>query len=117
MIREADVDGDGQINYEGKRIFFYWHTLRLIAILRPEFVKVRHLFPCVHPFQLTMSFLFLDDALKVIKVVQLYDWVPSVLFCAITTEACHKCEVAVLRKELTYVMDYCTASRMEMIKS
>ena len=26
MIREADVDGDGQVNYEGKTIFHNWRT-------------------------------------------------------------------------------------------
>ena len=40
MIREADVDGDGQINYDGMSIL-----IPLVAPLNvpfPEFVKVRH---------------------------------------------------------------------------
>ena len=39
MIREADIDGDGQVNYEGKKIgksklikfnFFYFHICMLV---------------------------------------------------------------------------------------
>ena len=29
MIREADIDGDGQVNYEGKSTVFFLCTLRM----------------------------------------------------------------------------------------
>ena len=31
MIREADIDGDGQINYEGKVFSFLWQLLSSIV--------------------------------------------------------------------------------------
>ena len=33
MIREADVDGDGQVNYEGKTIFIMGEQLWLLCCL------------------------------------------------------------------------------------
>lgn len=41
MIREADVDGDGQINYEGKHLITFFFSHPLIIEFHPiEFVKV-----------------------------------------------------------------------------
>lgn len=35
MIREADIDGDGQVNYEGRRYYmsFKWKRLRIRVML------------------------------------------------------------------------------------
>lgn len=49
MIREADIDGDGQVNYEGKRFFcaaisfvffffpldFHFNTIFVFSLLEP----------------------------------------------------------------------------------
>ncbi len=42
MIREADVDGDGQINYEG--MYSNFSSIRTISnsVVPAEFVKVSH---------------------------------------------------------------------------
>jgi len=45
MIREADVDGDGQINYDGRfhYLLFRFHSLTFpLAAANLEFVKVSH---------------------------------------------------------------------------
>ena len=39
MIREADIDGDGQVNYEGKEHFSFEHSLVInmtVVILKQE---------------------------------------------------------------------------------
>jgi hypothetical protein len=43
MIREADVDGDGQINYEGEHYYTIFVPIgySAYAMLYAEFVKVR----------------------------------------------------------------------------
>ena len=33
MIREADIDGDGQVNYEGKAILFVLSFMLLVLLL------------------------------------------------------------------------------------
>ena len=47
MIREADVDGDGQVNYEGKAISINWRTTatvnELLCCCRFSFVAVQPL--------------------------------------------------------------------------
>jgi len=43
MIREADIDGDGQINYDGEQCADFLQTRRcLMFVFTIEFVKVRY---------------------------------------------------------------------------
>lgn len=48
MIREADIDGDGQVNYEGERIFY-------LSLLYSEYIL---LFFNIIPLPLTVSLRF-----------------------------------------------------------
>jgi len=41
MIREADIDGDGQINYEGVRFCNFSLSKHSTPLFPTEFVKVR----------------------------------------------------------------------------
>lgn len=44
MIREADIDGDGQINYDGKSplLLNFLGSFLIVQSETAEFVKVRH---------------------------------------------------------------------------
>ncbi|KZT25877.1 EF-hand, partial [Neolentinus lepideus HHB14362 ss-1] len=61
MIREADFDGDGQINYEGMS----FHSLRFVAHYPSDFVKVNEMFPLPASLDADISYI-LDDALSII---------------------------------------------------
>lgn len=47
MIREADIDGDGQVNYEGKKLSFYALMNELQPLQLPVFFSLCHLI-CQH---------------------------------------------------------------------
>lgn len=70
MIREADVDGDGQINYDGAQSSCaFTLTYHLLTNTRPncnpEFVKVRILL-VFYSSAFSLIVINLDDAIKVI---------------------------------------------------
>ena len=41
MIREADIDGDGQINYDGQCFFIKWKSCSFICMCVNVIIKFR----------------------------------------------------------------------------
>ena len=49
MIREADIDGDGQVNYEGRNLFFHpclRENIRIITIYEEQEVIWKMMLAC-----------------------------------------------------------------------
>lgn len=68
MIREADVDGDGQINYDGKPTDRFTDFVLIPTIT--EFVKVRRFL--ILPNRVTNRQFLSDDALEIINCTYSY---------------------------------------------
>jgi hypothetical protein len=61
MIREADIDGDGQINYDGKHL----HHSRFEDVLIVYPRRIRQGMGLQHPLTCDINLALLDDALQV----------------------------------------------------
>lgn len=70
MIREADVDGDGQINYEGVSSSTIWPLLELMCATPLNRIRESMCIMLLLLLHTHVEHLFKDDAVKVMDCSQ-----------------------------------------------